>query len=81
MGAVDKRAEIVGTAVGARRGEQRHAVVAPVALSGKIGERHQLDGGDPEVAQIRQLAGRGLKRAFGSKGPDMWRTISSATCF
>ena len=46
---VDQALQIVGAAVGGVRGERHHAVVAPVARAGEVGERHQLDRGDPEV--------------------------------
>ena len=62
MCGVDESAQVVGTPVGARRREQRDAVVAPVPASGEIRERHQLDRGDAEVAKDRQLLDRAAKR-------------------
>ena len=53
---VDEAPEIVRGAVGARRGVERDAVVAPVPAAGEVGDRHQLDRGDPEVAQVRQTS-------------------------
>src|SRR5262249_60079555 len=45
---IDQPAEIVGRAVMMRRREQIDAVVAPVARSGRFGNRHQLDRRDAE---------------------------------
>ena len=53
---VDQRLQLVGRAVGCVRRERQHAVVAPVAPTGKIIDRHQLDGGDAEGGQTRQVA-------------------------
>ena len=47
---VDETSQVVGRAVAARRREQRHAVVAPVARPGKVGDRHQLDRVTPSSA-------------------------------
>jgi hypothetical protein len=47
---VDEPLKPRGAAVAGLRREERHAVVAPVAVAGKLGHRHQLDRGDAEVA-------------------------------
>ena len=79
--AIDEAAQIVRTAVRARRRIEAHAVVTPVALARKIRHRHQLDRRDAEVPQRRQprrrarrtcLQGRTFRRAAGTR-PDHWR--------
>ncbi len=42
-------------AVGVLRRERIDAVVAPVARAGKLGDRHQLDGRDAEIAERGQV--------------------------
>src|SRR5665213_1300299 len=42
---VDERLELIGRAVGVLRGEWEHAVVAPVARTARLRQRHQLDRG------------------------------------
>ena len=53
---VDQRLQLVGRPVGRIRRERQHAVVAPVAPAEKIIDRHQLDCGDAEGSQTRQVA-------------------------
>ena len=53
---IDQRLQIVGRAIGGVRRERQHAVIAPVAPAGKIIDRHQLDRGDAEGGQARQVA-------------------------
>jgi hypothetical protein len=50
MRGIHQAAEVVGRAIAARRREQGDAIVAPVARPGKVGDRHQLERRDPEVA-------------------------------
>jgi hypothetical protein len=71
VGGVHERPEIVGPAVGTRRREQRDAVVAPVPAPGELGDGHQLDGGDAEVAKVRQPADRRAERALGRERADV----------
>ncbi len=54
--AVDQMFELLGRAVGRRRGERQHAVVAPVAATGKLAQRHQLHGGHAQFHQARKEA-------------------------
>jgi hypothetical protein len=63
MGGVDQLLEFVGGAVGVGRGEGKNAVVAPVARSGEGIEGHQLQGGDAEVGQVRQMLDNLLEAA------------------
>ena len=60
---VDEGAEIIRPAIRARRREERGAVVSPVPTPGKIGERHQLDRRDPQVAQVLEAFADTCKRS------------------
>ena len=68
---VDQRAQVVGPAVGAVGCVEQHAVVAPVAPAGEIGDRHQLDRGEARHHHVVELVDRGAKRAFGRERPDV----------
>src|ERR1700712_5367173 len=72
MRRVDQRLKVVGPAIAGIRREQQYAVVSPVAATGKVGDRHDLDGGDSEVSQIVQPIDRAAKRAFLCEGPDVY---------
>src|SRR2546425_3450471 len=60
--------QLLGPAVTARRCEQSNAVIAPIALAGKIADRHQLDGRHSEFYQMRKPILDSGKCAGGSKG-------------
>ena len=49
---VDEALQAGRAAVGVLDGEGEHAVVAPVPSAGELGDRHQLDRGDPEIDQV-----------------------------
>ncbi|MNI77484.1 hypothetical protein D3C73_1337810 [compost metagenome] len=46
MGGVDQVLELLGRTIGGLGRIQQHPVVAPIALAGKLRDRHQLDRGD-----------------------------------
>ena len=71
VGAVHEAAEVVGRAVEVRGGEEVHAVVAPAEPAGELGHGHDLQGGDAEVRQGRQLAGRRLPGPLRGEGADV----------
>lgn len=71
MGLVDEIAEIIRAAIVVIGRVQRDAVVAPVPAAGAIGEGHEFDGGDAEVAQERELSGGGSVGSFGSEGAEV----------
>ncbi len=56
MGGIDQRAQLVGRTIGGFRGVGQHAVVAPVAFTGKLRQGHQLDGGHPQFTRPAGLA-------------------------
>ena len=66
---VDEAAQVLGPAIGAGRRPPIDAVIAPVPAAGEVGNRHQLDRGDPEPAQLGQLIdqrGKGSLRGVGA---------------
>ncbi len=68
---IDERLELVGRAVGGIGRERQHAVVAPVAPAGGVGERHQLDRRDAELGEVAELRDRGDEAAFGGEAADV----------
>ena len=60
-----------GRAVRGVGGERHHAVVAPVARAGEVGQRHQLDRGDPEVDQVIEPAPHAVERALLAERADV----------
>src|SRR5258708_37771684 len=52
---VNQGLEIVRRAVGTIRCEGQHAVVTPVARSGKIVDRHEFDGGDADSSEAIEI--------------------------
>ncbi len=71
VGRVHQPAQIVGRAVAARRREGRDPVIAPVAVAGKIGHGHQLDGRHPERAQGAETLTRRREGAGRGEGADV----------
>src|SRR5882672_11238717 len=53
-----------GTAVGILRRVEAGAVVSPIAIPGKFGDRHDFDGGNAEVAKIGEMRNCAFKRAL-----------------
>ena len=54
---VDQPLQPVRPAVAVLGGVGEDAVVAPVAAAGELGDRHQLDRGDAQLAQVAAAAG------------------------
>ena len=61
---VDEALQILGRAVGRVGRELQHAVVAPVAAAGKVGERHELDRRDAEIGEVVEPPLDAGERAF-----------------
>src|SRR5690349_13421526 len=59
MCGIDEGLEMLGPAVGALRGEEGHAVIAPISLAGEIRNRHQFDCRDPESGKVIKLTDGG----------------------
>ncbi len=66
MGGIDQLLQIVRRPVSRIRSVRQHAIVAPVALAGKIVDRHQLDRRHPQFLQTRQIVPHAAKAAGGS---------------
>ncbi len=64
MSGIDEATKRVRIAVAVKGREQVHPVVAPVEAAGKLGDRHELDAGDAQLGELRQLAQGGVERAF-----------------
>src|SRR5688500_13881979 len=64
MGRIDEALEACRSTIRRLHGKRENAVIAPVAFSGKLRERHELDGSDAEVAQLLQARYRGVEGAF-----------------
>ncbi len=68
---VHEMTQVVRRAVAARRREQGHAVVAPVARPGKIGDRHQLNRGCPKLGDRAEPSRDARERPFGTERADV----------
>jgi hypothetical protein len=55
--------QLIGRAIGAIRRERQNAVVPPIALAGKVIDRHQLNCGDPKLRQSVEFARNAGKAA------------------
>ena len=71
VGRVDEPGEALGAAVGGVRGRQVDAVVAPAVAAGELGDGHQLDRGDAELAQGGEVLDRRREGARGRERPDV----------
>ena len=71
MAGIHESPQTVGTAVAVLCRERGDAVVAPVSGAGKLGDRHELDRGDAQVAQRRQLVHDAVEGAGGGERPDV----------
>ncbi len=68
---VDQGFEIVGAAIGAVGRIPQHAVIAPVALTRKIGKRHQFQRGKAGRHQMIEPVDHGAIGALRREGSDM----------
>src|ERR1700689_2994511 len=68
---VDETAKVVWATVESRRCEQVDAVVAPSETAGEIRHGHQLDAGNPELGERRQLLRGGRPAPFRSEAADV----------
>ena len=71
VGRVDQRLQLLRPPVDRIRREDGDAVVAPVPRPGKVGDRHQLDGGDAQILEVAEPVGDALVRAFRREGADV----------
>ena len=71
MRVVDEAAQVLRPAIGAGRRPPIDAVIAPVPPAREVGNRHQLDRGDPEPAELGQLLDQRGKGSLGGVGADV----------
>jgi hypothetical protein len=71
MRGIDEAAEIGGRAVKPRGRVEAHAVVAPAELADEVGDRHDLDDGDPEIGEVVEPRHGGGEGAFGRVRADV----------
>ena len=75
---VDQRLQIIGPAIGAVGRIPQHAIIAPAAAAGEIGQRHQLERGDAGRDEMIELVDHGAIGAFRVKVPT-WVSISTVS--
>src|SRR5579875_574724 len=68
---VDQTAQPCRPAVGVLGGEGVGAVVAPVALAGKLSHRHQLDRGDTQLGKLAEMRNNLVECARLAERPDV----------
>jgi hypothetical protein len=84
MAGVDEPSKAPRAPVGGLGRVEMHAVVAPVPRAGKFGDRHQLDRGDPQIDQPREIGNDGFEGPRARVGPhvqlveDEIRTVVTA---
>src|SRR6202158_4543630 len=71
MATLNQLFEIFGSAVGAIGSEGEDAVVTPVALAGKVGNRHQLHGSVSQIREIVEPLAHGGERPGRGEGSDV----------
>ena len=67
----DELGVALGAAVARLGRRQVDAVVAPTAGAGELGDRHQLDRGDPELRQLREVGDGAGERPLLAEGADV----------
>jgi hypothetical protein len=68
---VDKRPQVVRSAVGGMRGIGQDAVIAPAAVARELRHRHDLDGGETRLHQRVKTIDRGAEGALGGECADV----------
>jgi hypothetical protein len=71
MRCVHEPAEVIGMSVQSGRGKQVDTVVSPAEASGEIGHRHDLEQGDAQFLQLRELPARRLPGPLLGEGADV----------
>jgi hypothetical protein len=71
VGGVDEALQAERATVGGVGGRQVDAVVAPAVAAGELRHRQQLERGDAELAQAREVRDDGLERALGRERADV----------
>ena len=71
MGGGHQALQVLRRAVGGIGRVRQHAVVAPIAPAGTIGERQKLDRGNAEPREVIEAPDGGIESPFGGKSADM----------
>ena len=71
MGAIDQALELIGRAVSGIGRVGEHAVISPVPVPRKIGERHKLDRRHADLGEIGELIRQRRIASFGRRRADM----------
>src|ERR1700736_1023049 len=71
MTSLDQTFEVLGPAIAGRRCVKIGAVIAPAAGAGKLGDRHQLDRGRAEFANMVEVPDRAGEIAGLREGADV----------
>ena len=71
MAGVDQTLQSMRSAIAVLRRIGVNAVIAPVARSRKLPDRHQLEGRDTQITQCRQAGDDRFECAFRGEGPDV----------
>ena len=71
MAGVDQPLQALRPAVAVLRRVGKHPVVAPVPRARELGDRHDLDGRDAQIAEVAQPGDDAVERALGREGADV----------
>src|SRR5262245_26722072 len=71
MASIYQTLEMIRFPVSVMRRVKVDAIVAPIAIAGKLGDGHQLDMGDAKVSQVIEPVNRRQKRSLRCKSADM----------
>ena len=71
MRGVDERPEVLGAAVAGIGSIRQHPIVAPVAASAEIRDRHYFDGGDAKLGELSEFLDRRPEAALRGEGAQM----------
>ncbi len=68
---LDEGLEVFRPSVACVRSVRKRSVIAPVPAALEVADRHDLDGGDPEVREVVQLKSGARERAFRRESAEM----------
>src|SRR5262245_36987989 len=71
MASIHQPLEMIRVPISVMRRVKIDAIVAPIAIAGKLSDGHQLDMCDAEVSQVIEAIDRRQKRSLRSKSADM----------
>src|SRR5580704_12623976 len=71
MAGIDQALESIAPAVGILNGEGIRAVVSPVSVARKLGDRHYFNSGNSQIFERIQTRNDGIEGALGRERPDV----------